>query len=73
MKSREEFENYIESLGFKEDQWGVYTYEKCVIDLYSSYYDFFNGLENYFYININDLEPLKKIERSIKLKKLLSL
>ena len=71
--SREEFENYIESLGFKDDRWCVYTYEKYIIDLHGEYYDFFNGLENYFYININDLEPLKKIERSIKLKKLLSL
>ena len=72
----EEFEKYINSIGFKTHDW-YYVYEKYRIDLLknSCYYDYYNGSEWVFSIPLNDLTPIeeefKQKLRSIKLKGLL--
>ena len=68
--NRKEFIKYIESIGFKT--FGFYYYYKQYrIDLYKYKYEFYNGSEWIYYIKLDDLTPLKKIERSYKLKKIL--
>ena len=71
LSSKEEFKLYIESIGFKYNVHRYYVYKNNQIDLYSSYYDFWNGSEWIFIVKLNDLTPLKQIERSYKLKKIL--
>ena len=67
-----EFRNYIESIGFKNDGYGLYyRYNQYEIILYFNSYDFINGSEWIRNIDLNDLRPLKKITRSIKLKQIL--
>ena len=69
MMTRLEFHEFIKSLGFKP--FGIYyKYELYHIYLHSTYYNFYNGSE-WFRIDLNDLTPLKKIDRNIKLKQLL--
>ena len=68
---REEFKNYIESIGFKSVGNYYYDYKEFKIDLYSSYYEFWNGSEWIGRYKCDDLTPLKQIERSYKLKKIL--
>ena len=69
--SREEFINYIESIGFKYNGHDYYGYKECEIYLYDNHYDFYNGIEWFDDIDLNDLTPLNKITRRIKLKQLL--
>ena len=73
--SREEFKNYIKSIGFEYNDAIVYDYKKYRIDLYQYIYDFYNGSEWVYDIDLNDLTLLekyfKKELRSIKLKQLL--
>ena len=70
--NHEEFRNYIESMGFEYDGYGLYyRYNQYEIILYFNSFDFINGSEWIRNIDLNDLRPLKKITRSIKLKKLL--
>ena len=76
-----DFRKYIESIGFKyykEDSNSFrYDYkshlgdDKYRIDMYIEYYNFYNGSEWIFNNLLNDLTPLKKVERSFKLKKIL--
>ena len=63
--NREEFEKFIESIGFKSNDILDYYhyYKKYRIDLYYDKYGFYYGY--------NDLRPLNQIERSYKLKKIL--
>ena len=68
--SLEEFKMFIESIGF-ESKGLYYHYKEYVIYLYNNYYHFFNGSEWTWDISFNDLTPLKQIERSYKLKKIL--
>ena len=75
--NREEFKNYIESIGFiyeRTEDFDRYVYKKYRIDLASNYYHFYNGSEWDSY-ELNDLTPLakefKKELRSIKLKQIL--
>ena len=69
--NKEEFIKYIESIGFIDNNDELYVYKGFGINLYYSYYNFFNGSEWEFDIPYNDLKPLLKIIRSIKLKQLL--
>ena len=70
--NKEEFINYIESIGFVSHDLFIefYEYKEYRIFLNSDDYDFYNGsgLITYKY---NDLTPLKQFTRSIKLKELL--
>ena len=56
--NKKEFKQFILSIGFKYN------------DNYN-YYNFYNGHEWVYDIDLNDLRPLKKFTRSIKLKELL--
>ena len=70
--NKEEFINYIESIGFVSHDFFIefYEYKGCSIYLYTNWYNFNigSGLITYKY---NDLTPLKQFTRSIKLKELL--
>ena len=73
--NREEFKNYIESLGFKVGHSDIYTYIKYntkmyKICLYYNGYGLYNG-SRWDYCGFNDLTPLNRIDRSYKLKQLL--
>ena len=70
--TREEFEKFIEYIGFKSNDILDYYhyYKQYRIDLYYDEYGFYNG-SKWFYYGYNDLTPLKQIERSYKLKKIL--
>ena len=79
--SREEFIKYIETIGFeyavsfnnieRHDFYNDgYNYKKYRIELYNNYYDFYNG-SGWCYYGFNNISPLKQIERSYKLKKIL--
>ena len=69
--NKEEFKNYIESIGFKYDIIGdYYCYKEFIIYLYNYYYHCYNGSEWVSY-DLNDLTPLKIVSRSYKLKKIL--
>ena len=73
--SREEFKNYIESIGFEYDD-SIYLYKHYSIDFYidEKCYHFWNGTEWQLY-NLNNSTPLdkyfKKELRSNKLKQIL--
>ena len=71
--SREEFKQFILSIGFKYN--GYYVYKEFVIYLYYNDYDFHNGSEWYDNNDINDLRLIenyfKRELRSIKLKNIL--
>ena len=71
----EQFKIYIESIGFIPESNIRYLYKKYGIDLYSSYYDFYNGSKWVLCIEFYDLTPLKKELkkefRSLKLKQIL--
>ena len=67
---REEFIKYIESIGFKYNG-SSYRYKEYYIYLFIEYYHFYNGSESIYDIPLNDLTPLLKLIRSIKLKKIL--
>ena len=80
--SREEFKMFIETIGFeyavsfnnieRHDIYNDrYNYKEYRIELYNNYYEFYNGSEWVYDIDLNDLTPLKQIERSYKLKKIL--
>ena len=69
--SREEFKKFIESIGFKYTGHGYYVYKECEIYLWNDHYDFYNISELIYNIDLNDLTPLKKMTRCIKLKQLL--
>ena len=70
--SREEFIKFIESIGFKYNKHkDYYDYKEYSIYLYRDHYDFYNGLNWWWNKDYNDLTPLKQIERSYKLKKIL--
>ena len=70
--NKEEFINYIESIGFKYNKYDqFYKYKEYEIFLYQVHYDFYNRSELIYNIDLNDLTPLKKITRSIKLKQIL--
>ena len=66
-----EFINNIESIGFKYNEHDYYGYKEYIIYLYKDVYSFYNGSEWIRNIYLNDLTPLKKITRSIKLKQIL--
>ena len=74
--SREEFINYIESIGFKYigGYYSSYKYKGCEIEFFNDHYYFFNG-SKLVCCEFNDLKPLekefKRELRSIKLKQLL--
>ena len=77
--TREEFIKFIESIGFKYIEFIgikyndviVYGYKEYIISLYSKDYDFYNGSEWFSSIKLDDLTPLKQIDRSYKLKNIL--
>ena len=67
-----ELHKYIISFGFIYDgNKDGYFYKNYTIHIYDKVYDFFNGSEMVLYIKLNDLNVLKRIERSIKLKNIL--
>ena len=68
----EEFKKYIKSIGFKFDESiGIYRNDNYVIVLYNFYYDLYiNDLFVDRFYN-SDLTPLRKLDRSYKLKQLL--
>ena len=69
--NREEFEKFIESIGFKDNGSDFnHYYKQYRIYLYPYNYDFYNGSEWIHYIDF-DLTPLKKMTRCIKLKQIL--
>ena len=77
---RKEFKNYIESIGFGEITGSYYIYKdlhdhqavnEYQIYLFGDFYSFHNGTKWINYIDLKDLTVLKKVERSIKLKKIL--
>ena len=73
---RDEFENYIISIGFKKTKTldFRYLYKNYGIDLYGDFYKFYTNLGWVLYV-LDDLSPLDKYFknelRSIKLKKIL--
>ena len=74
--NREEFKNYIESIGFKP--FGIYyKYELYHIYLNNTHYEFYDISNNIrmSYIDLRDLNLLEKVFirelRSIKIKQLL--
>ena len=69
--TREEFKHFILSIGFKSIGNYYYDYKEYEIYLYNNYYHFYNGSKWFEYYDLNDLSPLKKFTRSIKLKELL--
>jgi hypothetical protein len=68
---REEFINYIESIGFKLNDRFSYEYKEFKLYLHSYSYDFYNGSEWINLIPLNDLTDVLKLSRSIKLKSIL--
>ena len=74
--NEKEFRKLIDSIGFNDNTVSNYCkYKKYRIDLYNTYYHFYNGSEWIDNIRYNDLttikEHFKKEFRSIKLKTLL--
>ena len=72
--NNEEFIKLIKSIRFILDfdlAYHRYFYKNYTIHIYDKVYDFFNGSEMVLYIKLNDLNVLKRIERSIKLKNIL--
>ena len=69
---REEFVNYIESLGFKLKYAYDYYYIRGSygIILYDNNYEFCDNSKFWQY-SYSDLSPFKKLDRRIKLKQLL--
>ena len=74
LSSKEEFEKLIESIGFKSIG-RYYYYKEFVIYLYANEYNFYNGSEWVYDIDLNDLRLIenyfKKELRTFKLKKIL--
>ena len=78
--TKDEFKSYIESLGFKNTKYNKYEnlelnkyFRKYEVEIFKDYYNFINfKLKMGFMYSFNDLTPLKKISRSIKLKKILN-
>ena len=76
---KEEFINYIISIGFKYSTYDYYYYEykkyKIIISNHYNFYSFHNGSECFYDIDLNDLTLLQKEFkqelRRIKLKQLL--
>ena len=70
-----EFRNYIESIGFKFDNYySFFKYNEFVIIFKGGFYIFFNGSKwsNHYYGDLTPIENhFKKYFRSIKLKELL--
>ena len=74
-----EFKKYIKSFGFEYavslNNIERYEYKHYIIDLNLDHYDFYNGLNWWWYKDYNDLTDLetifKKELRSVKLKELL--
>ena len=70
----EEFEKYIESIGFKQIN-AYYYYNDHRIKLHYNWYDFYNGSKWFEYYDLNDLRLIenyfKKELRTFKLKKIL--
>lgn len=79
--TRTEFINYITSIGFEYNKYSYnYYYENYIIMLdvihyknitYHENYSLYNGKEYFYDIPFADLTYFIKIQRSIKLKKLL--
>ena len=69
--SKEEFKQFIESIGFESNYGNRFEYKKFILYLNSNYYIFYNGSEWSYDINLNDLTLFNTITRSIKLKQLL--
>ncbi len=69
--NREEFIKYIESIGFEGGSYYFYSYKDFKISLYYDHYTFWNGSYWIDDIPFNDLKPLLKLIRSIKLKSIL--
>ena len=67
----EEFKKFIQSIGFEEMIGSYYRYKEFVIVLYNNEYSFYNASGWIGIYELNDLTPLKKITRDIKLKQLL--
>ena len=68
--NRYEFKKYIETLGFKFYDYGLYEYEELIVNSWNHGYNLYNGYE-WIYYAYDDLTPLLKLSRSIKLKKIL--
>ena len=68
---QEEFIKLIESIGFKSTNNFNYYYKEYSIYLYGDHYNFYNSSEGLYYIPYNDLKPILKLTRSVKLKALL--
>ena len=70
--TRIEFINYITSIGFEYNKYSYnYYYENYIIILAVINYSLYNGKEYFYDIPFADLTYFIKIQRSIKLKKLL--
>ena len=65
----EEFKLLIESIGFKFIGNNYYSYKEFRIYLHINYYNFYNGSKVRY--SLNDLTPILKLTRSIKLKNIL--
>ena len=75
--SKEEFEKYIESIGFeyieKPYTVGLYCHKEYRISLFDNFYKIVNINNNEWsgWYNFDHLKPLRKFDRSYKLKKIL--
>lgn len=70
--NKEEFITYIESIGFRHSGFNTHIYNKYIIGYNTSFYVLSNRLsKNIGTFYLNNLTPLKRFERSIKIKKLL--
>ena len=68
--NREEFKNYIKSIGFVNIRYNRYEYKHYIIYIHTNCYYFDDGYSMMW--DLNDLTPLGKIIRSIKLKQILN-
>lgn len=71
--SRDEFEKYILSFGFEvySARFKIYRLENYEITLFKDGYYLNHGYKKEYNIPYSNLLPIKKIERSYKLKKIL--
>lgn len=68
-----DFESYLIKLGFVEEiTKGRFEKDKIIIENWRNVYNIYNGYTWSGYFNINDLKPLRKFERSYKLKQILN-
>ncbi len=70
--SKEEMRILIKFIGFKYSiQHDIYEYKQYGIDLYNDHYDFHIKGCQWKWYDYNDLTPILKLTRSIKLRKIL--